>query len=829
MRFFFVQEGVFIFLIIAVVVLAFSPLLFFNKVFFDEEQFGFYYPQSFFYQKEMLRGGDLVWNNSYYAGVPVGFDQFLSPHYPLHKLLFRWFDFFEAHHLSIVLAVAAGCLLTYWFGRANDFYPISAFVLSTSYLFATSFGWLDIGTLAAHAFLVTPGLLLALLKISRDDHPFLFAVLGGVVLGIGFLAGFMQIIFYIYTVAFLYALFLCWQGWNVYKGWRRIKVLLGLVLITFIALLVGGQQILPSVFLIDLSIRTPTYAIQHIVPSNPAQFITFLFPEYIKLPRFGGGSDGFYLGALGFLAAIFTLVAHRTRSSLFFLGAYGIVLGFAFHVPVFSWINEHLPPFSRMGENFRWMLAGSFPLAYLSAYGMEGILRGNTDRKKINLFLRVSGWAVCGAVLLVIFTNLFLYVLVSRPDLQEKFLQWYVAARFKSLPLESYRPVLAQILREAEENFFLFDWRVFLPVGLLVSVYFLFRYFGEGKMPLHFFKRLAVAFVVLNLTGVYFAQYKKGLVSEDLYTKEPLLAQEIKKRESDPNTYRIAGFAIGDALFWELLSKRMPPPPELAVIQRELMVSDSNVFYGLQRIDGLEPYRTLRHNQILNTVIFPSGLRVFNASSSALATSKLDKLYNEEVWKPATPAEKIKDFLEHIPLLSSLNVKYIYSLVPLPDARLTEIKLPANSLLPFPLYLYENKDFMPRIYFAKNPLFFSGRDIDLLVKMTAVRDFAKETLIECKNGCTLPVKNGKNSVRARHYENGLVELETLTEKGGWLVFGESFMPGWTATIDGEQTEIYPADYILQSIYIPAGKHEVKFKYVDIVKLKWQQLKKKVED
>lgn len=41
-----------------------------------------------------------------------------------------------------------------------------------------------------------------------------------------------------------------------------------------------------------------------------------------------------------------------------------------------------------------------------------------------------------------------------------------------------------------------------------------------------------------------------------------------------------------------------------------------------------------------------------------------------------------------------------------------------------------------------------------------------------------------------------------------VVFSEIYYPGWTCTIDGTETEIARADYVLRAVRIPAGKHTV---------------------
>lgn len=59
-------------------------------------------------------------------------------------------------------------------------------------------------------------------------------------------------------------------------------------------------------------------------------------------------------------------------------------------------------------------------------------------------------------------------------------------------------------------------------------------------------------------------------------------------------------------------------------------------------------------------------------------------------------------------------------------------------------------------------------------------------------------------------EYGVTELkyEVESQKGGIVVFSDIYYPGWTATVDGQQTALGRADYILRAIHVPAGKHQV---------------------
>ena len=63
-------------------------------------------------------------------------------------------------------------------------------------------------------------------------------------------------------------------------------------------------------------------------------------------------------------------------------------------------------------------------------------------------------------------------------------------------------------------------------------------------------------------------------------------------------------------------------------------------------------------------------------------------------------------------------------------------------------------------------------------------------------------------VTLTEYDANRLAYEVNSQKGGIVVFSEIYYPGWTCTVDGQDTQIARANYVLRAIRIPAGKHTV---------------------
>lgn len=82
------------------------------------------------------------------------------------------------------------------------------------------------------------------------------------------------------------------------------------------------------------------------------------------------------------------------------------------------------------------------------------------------------------------------------------------------------------------------------------------------------------------------------------------------------------------------------------------------------------------------------------------------------------------------------------------------------------------------------------------------------------------------SVKLIKYDNDTITYNTKAASPQFAVFSEIYYPsGWNAYIDGKKTAYYKVDYLLRGMPVPAGQHEIVFRfeptsYTNSYKLAW---------
>jgi hypothetical protein len=57
-----------------------------------------------------------------------------------------------------------------------------------------------------------------------------------------------------------------------------------------------------------------------------------------------------------------------------------------------------------------------------------------------------------------------------------------------------------------------------------------------------------------------------------------------------------------------------------------------------------------------------------------------------------------------------------------------------------------------------------------------------------------------------------VTLRAEMTAPGFVVLADAYYPGWQALVDGQPTPVYRANTVVRAVYVPAGSHEIVFRY-----------------
>jgi len=71
---------------------------------------------------------------------------------------------------------------------------------------------------------------------------------------------------------------------------------------------------------------------------------------------------------------------------------------------------------------------------------------------------------------------------------------------------------------------------------------------------------------------------------------------------------------------------------------------------------------------------------------------------------------------------------------------------------------------------------------------------------------------GAGTARLVEGGTGDVVVEASLSAPGWLLLADAFAPGWEASVDGKESRIYRANYLLRAVFLDAGRHRVVFSY-----------------
>jgi hypothetical protein len=90
----------------------------------------------------------------------------------------------------------------------------------------------------------------------------------------------------------------------------------------------------------------------------------------------------------------------------------------------------------------------------------------------------------------------------------------------------------------------------------------------------------------------------------------------------------------------------------------------------------------------------------------------------------------------------------------------------------------------------------------------------REVVLEGDPGISPTMASPPGRARFRWKGPDRAEIDLDAPDGGLLLIRNAYDPGWEATVDGREALVLPADFLLQAVPVPPGRHTVELRYRD---------------
>ncbi len=704
------------------------------------------------YKEELLSGHWQKWISFVFAGQDF---QALFLYPSLVYLITLPVHFFIGWDYAFDIFLAG--TFTYSFFRYLKIDRFPAFLSALGFMFSTHLvsevypghmGKLDL-------FCWTPLVFLFYTKGFRENKWYCF-VLAGVFYGLQFLAGEVQIAYYIGLCLAIHTIFLLVEKVKIVgRDYKKIGfVLCGSVITVLITILLSAQ-----VFQFFLGLAAPGEGEPAGATDTASQYefaTSWSFPPeeiitlFMERPFGNITGDGYwgrigskqmtlklnddYIGVIPFLFVLIGLVFVERKKTLYWLviAIATIILAFGGYTPLYKWVY-HFPAMSSFRAPTKWTFICVFCVSILAGYGAGYLYsREKTPQNSLKEKWFLAGLA-CLCILSLVLAILGEFLSNSIVSQVTSYLQNEQSAIDYSTAYIRYEMILKSL------------WRMNVFLWLSSALIFAsFKVKEWNKTRNYVFSVLGLILIVdLWSSGSYFIQYYPY---QQYYEAHP-----------------VTQFLLND-----------PEYPRIKLGPQNGL---------LNNLSSMQ----FKYYQIL----------CWDNPASRLPVHY--KRFTEEVIK--------RDFMKFLDVVS---IKYLLSAQLFRDPNFQPVFNNSG------VYVYQYVNYVPHVY-GIGKFIYSQNDDTTLQVLASPQFNVRDTLLlsdapESGIVSSTQPEYTTQGFKFTDYTNDEVDISSQTDKDLFLVLTDYHFPNWHAYIDDKETKIYRANYLVRAIWLPKGEHRVKFTY-----------------
>lgn len=498
------------------------------------------YPFYHFVDATLKTGNLPLWNPYTFCGNPSMSIPYNTMFYPLNILLFIIPTYLGIGYIYL-LHIFLGGFFMYIFMRYIKLDEVSSFLSSIIFMFSGFFVmFIGAGHYAKISTAIWIPLIFLLFEVALNKRSLFYGLLIGVPIGIQFLAGHIQISFYI---LFALALYLLFRSFLIIKQERNYKVAIKFFLIFIVALLTGfalsATKLIP---LLEFSKYTGRaggvsydFATSYSLPLE--SLITFVLPKFFFFSNWP-------LLYIGFLPLILMLIAicfrRNNKHVLFFTGLAFLSLLFALgrNTPFYWLLWKFVPGVSMFRCPSMIIFLFTFSASILSGFGFSYLKENITlpEREKIWKITKIL------AVLILLLVCVIIIAHIGRNQIiqfaQNIITQKYYALDYlPSFPLDYFLQKVPLIYLTIVKDLLAL---LALSVGSVVILALRIK----RRIPIKYFNIIVILFILSNL-WFYHVGFIDTKSPEEIYGEQDYIVF-LKSNSEGYRVYDLDGDKIID-------------------------------------------------------------------------------------------------------------------------------------------------------------------------------------------------------------------------------------------------------------------------------------------